>query len=98
MAATIPATMSAVIFDSAAPHGMLFAPSVPVLQPTGAQVLIRVHASALNHEYKMFKIEGKSMAGKGAGWDVAGVVVAKGPGLDTSSTRCPVRTTRRTST
>jgi len=39
-------------------------------------VLIRVHASSLNHEFKMYKLVGNSMTGKGAGWDVAGTVVA----------------------
>ena len=40
-----------------------------------------MHASSLNHEYKMYKLMGSSMTGTGVGWDVAGVVVAVGSGV-----------------
>ena len=74
--------MSAVIFGPEAKHGMLFVTNRPVPTPSATQVVIKVHAASLNHEYKLFKMM-PGMAGKGAGWDVAGVVVARGSAVTT---------------
>ena len=50
--------------------------------PHRTQVLIKVHASSLNHEYKLFKLM-PSLANGGVGWDVAGTVVAVGAAVTT---------------
>ena len=77
----LPPTMKAVVFDKDAKHGMLYTDR-PVPKPSATQVVVKVHAASLNHEYKLFKMM-PGMAGKGAGWDVAGVVVALGASVKT---------------
>lgn len=75
----LPKTMKALVFDSGGKHNLKFVSDKPVPTPSPSQVLIRVHAASLNHEYKLLRMPGsKKMFGHVVGWDVAGTVVAVG--------------------
>jgi alkaline phosphatase D len=82
MSEEVPKTMKALVYDSGAEkHGVKLADAVPVPVPGATQVLVRVHAAALNPvDYKLptFPVMGWVLGGKAVGFDFAGKVVATG--------------------
>jgi NADPH:quinone reductase-like Zn-dependent oxidoreductase len=79
--AALPATMRAVLYDSAPPHHMRMKADVPVPKPSASQVLVRVAAAAINPvDYKLgsMPVVGWFLRGKGVGLDFSGTVEAAG--------------------
>jgi NADPH:quinone reductase-like Zn-dependent oxidoreductase len=76
-------TMRTVVMDRFGPPDVLHVTRVPVPEPGHGEVLVAVHAAAVN------AIDWKTRAGRGVpvesfpavlGWDISGTVVATGPG------------------
>ena len=79
----LPATMRAVLYDSAPPHQMRMKADVPVPKPGASQVLVRVAAAAINPvDFKLgaMPVVDWLLRGKGVGLDFSGTVEAAGAG------------------